>query len=226
MTSKTTLAAALLAALIAGPAFAQDTSAEPDCPEDMDIEPGCDISGAEASEPGPVPGAATAPVPPEVADDEGGKSLASPEGDPAESTEADDANAEPQVHEVSANGVRFDPMFIYIEPGDQVIFTSMPSHNVETLDGLVPEGQEKVETELGENVTITFDEVGIVSYKCTPHWGNRMGGMIVVGSPENPGQIIEEYLERAEETPELLPALGLLKKLRADMQEKGLLESS
>ncbi|MEM6942470.1 MAG: plastocyanin/azurin family copper-binding protein [Pseudomonadota bacterium] len=133
------------------------------------------------------------------------------------------ALADPATHTVQARGVKFAPMFIYIEPGDTVAWENMPSHNIETIDEMVPEGQTKVMSALGENYFTTFDTVGIVVYKCTPHWGARMGGIIVVGKPDNPEGIIDAYMDSTEEFKQNLPARGLLKKLKKDMQEKGLL---
>ena len=126
-------------------------------------------------------------------------------------------------HEITALAVKFNPLFIYIEKGDTVNWSSMEGHNVETLDIMVPEGQEKINSELGANVSAVFETEGIVVYKCTPHWGARMGGIIVVGKPENPSEIIDNYLATLETNKENLPAKGLLKKLRKDMEEKGLL---
>ncbi|MEM7057609.1 MAG: plastocyanin/azurin family copper-binding protein [Pseudomonadota bacterium] len=125
-------------------------------------------------------------------------------------------------HVVEAKGVKFAPIFLYIEPGDEVSFERMPTHNVETMDGICPEGQPKIKTELGVNFVETFDVVGIVSYKCTPHWGLRMGGFIVVGKPEDPVGIIDKYIAITEEQKEYLPARGLLKKLKKDMEKRGL----
>ncbi|MEM1300039.1 MAG: plastocyanin/azurin family copper-binding protein [Pseudomonadota bacterium] len=126
-----------------------------------------------------------------------------------------------ETHIVKARGVKFAPMFIYANPGDKVAFENMASHNVETLDALCPEGQEKVNSELGDNIVMQVDTVGIVSYKCTPHWGNRMGGFIVVGEPENPEALIDGYIKITEEQKEYLPARGLLKKLKKDMKKQG-----
>ncbi|MEM7669447.1 MAG: plastocyanin/azurin family copper-binding protein [Pseudomonadota bacterium] len=135
-----------------------------------------------------------------------------------------DARSNDQTtHTVQARGVKFAPMFIYIEPGDRVAWENMASHNVETLEGMVPEGQEKIKTELGDNYFTTFDKVGIIVYKCTPHWGARMGGIIVVGNPENPGAILDAYMDSTEVNKQNLPARGLIKKLRKDMETKGLL---
>jgi hypothetical protein len=50
-----------------------------------------------------------------------------------------------------------------------------------------------------------------------------MGGLIVIGKPENPGEIIDAYLAAIETDRSALPAKGLLKKLRRDMEEKGLI---
>jgi len=127
-------------------------------------------------------------------------------------------------HEITALAVKYNPMFIYIEKGDTVNWSSMEGHNVETIDKMVPEGQEKINSELGNNVTAVFETEGIVVYKCTPHWGARMGGVIVVGKPDDPAKIIEAYTAAIEtDRAGLLPAKGLLKKLRKDMESKGLL---
>lgn len=127
-------------------------------------------------------------------------------------------------HEITALAVKFNPMFTYIEKGDTVSWSSMDGHNIETIDAMVPEGQEKINSELGANVTEVFETEGIVVYKCTPHWGARMGGIIVVGKPDDPAAVIEAYLAAIEtDRAGLLPAKGLLKKLRKDMEAKGLM---
>ena len=53
-------------------------------------------------------------------------------------------------------------------------------HNVEMIKG--PDGAElPKKSKLNENVTITFDKPGIYLYKCTPHVGLGMIGIVVVG---------------------------------------------
>ncbi len=126
-------------------------------------------------------------------------------------------------HVITAVAVKFKPMFSYIEPGDTVNWESMAGHNVETIDLMSPEGLEKINSELGANVTAVFESEGIIVYKCTPHWGARMGGIIVVGKPEDPSAILDAYLATLETDRSNLPAKGLLKKLRKDMESKGLL---
>lgn len=126
-------------------------------------------------------------------------------------------------HVVTAVAVKFQPMFLYIEPGDTVNFEGMTGHNIETLELMSPEGFEKVNSVLGENVSIDFDSPGIIVFKCTPHWGARMGGIIVVGKPENPSDILDAYTASIDTDRSNLPAKGLLKKLRKDMEGKDLL---
>ncbi len=123
---------------------------------------------------------------------------------------------------VGAVGVKFDPLFVFIEPGDTVNWQGMAGHNVESIDAMVPEGQEKFNTTLGEDVSIVFNTPGIVMYKCTPHWGSRMGGAIVVGKPDNAIGIVDAYTAAIEsDRGLLLPAKGLLKKLSKEIQGKG-----
>ena len=125
---------------------------------------------------------------------------------------------------VQAVGVKFEPLTVYIEPGEKVSWEGMTGHNVETLGAMIPEGGVEMNTELGVDVTQQFDVPGIYVYKCTPHWGARMGGVIVVGTPENPQATLDAYLAAIEtDRGGLLPAKGLLKKAAKDMEERGLI---
>lgn len=123
---------------------------------------------------------------------------------------------------VKAVAVQFVSVFVFIEPGDRVSWEGMNGHNVETIDELVPEGTEKINTTIGDDVTLTFDQPGIFVYKCTPHWGARMGGVIMVGQPENAMETAKAYLETVEtEKGSLLPAKGLLKKFIKELESRG-----
>ena len=125
---------------------------------------------------------------------------------------------------VNAVGVQFEPMTVYIEPGESVSWSGMTGHNVETIGAMIPEGGTELNSELGADVSATFDTPGIYVYKCTPHWGARMGGVIVVGQPEDPKAILDGYEAAIEEDRSgLLPAKGLLVKSGRDMEEKGML---
>ncbi|MEM9781281.1 MAG: plastocyanin/azurin family copper-binding protein [Pseudomonadota bacterium] len=284
----TTLSATVcLVAGLAMPANAQN--AEPDCPEDFDTLPGCDMSPMDdpdfpnnlralraSREPATetMPEAAPSEATAEAAPQEPAEATAAPE--PEETTETATTEAEPaaghgavahgeaaatteaatteaatteaaeteaapapepapeavesaaeprssETHVVTARGIKFDPMFVFIQPGDTVAWENMPSHNIETIDEMVPEGQPKIETELGDNFFTTFETEGIVVYKCTPHWGARMGGILVVGSPENPGAILDAYMASTDVNRANLPARGLIKRLRQELEDRGML---
>ena len=90
-----------------------------------------------------------------------------------------------EKHVVTAIGMKYEPMVVKIAPGDTVYWENMPTHNVETIEGIVPEGTEKINTPLGENYQHTFEKEGIYVYICTPHIGAGMGGAVIVGEPTN-----------------------------------------
>jgi len=119
---------------------------------------------------------------------------------------------------VNAVGVKFDPLFVYIDQGAAVSWTNMAGHNVELIEEMMPEGAEYFISTLGDDITHTFDVPGVYIYKCTPHWGARMGGGIIVGKPEDPKGILDGFMATIEEKRgNLLPAKGLVKKFIKDL---------
>lgn len=92
---------------------------------------------------------------------------------------------EATTHEVRAQVVAFSPLVVFIQPGDLVAWGNMNGHDTKPLEGLIPEGAEAWHSKLGENYQRTFTVEGVYFYKCTPHFGAGMGGVIVVGSPTN-----------------------------------------
>jgi pseudoazurin len=90
-----------------------------------------------------------------------------------------------QVHIVTAQGLKYAPLVIVIALGDTVAWENMSSHDTQAMEGLVPEGSEMWHSAMGENFQRTFMQEGIYIYKCTPHWGAAMGGVIIVGKPVN-----------------------------------------
>ena len=76
----------------------------------------------------------------------------------------------------------FAPALAQIEPGDTVTWAATGrGHNVEFIKGAFPEGVEAFRSKLGKNVSYVFTEPGIYAYKCTPHYGLGMVGIVVVG---------------------------------------------
>ena len=83
--------------------------------------------------------------------------------------------------------MQFDPAFLKIAPGDTVTFVATDKgHNSETILGMIPEGAETWKGKMNEEIKVTFSTEGIYGYKCTPHFGMGMVGLIQVGeSTEN-----------------------------------------
>jgi len=97
----------------------------------------------------------------------------------------EEAPADSQVHIVTAQGLKYAPLVIVIAPGDTVAWENMSSHDTQAMEGLVPEGSEMWHSAMGDNFQRTFNQQGIYIYKCTPHFGAGMGGVIIVGKPVN-----------------------------------------
>lgn len=83
--------------------------------------------------------------------------------------------------------MQFDPAFIKIEPGDSVKFIATDKgHNSESILEMIPETAEVWKGKINEEIVVTFDVEGIYGYKCMPHFGLGMVGIIQVGdSTEN-----------------------------------------
>jgi len=110
--------------------------------------------------------------------------------DQAITTPADEPASEgPETHTVMAQGLKYIPLVISIKSGDTVSWRNMPTHNTKSLEGLIPEDAEHWESPINENYDRTFTQDGIYIYKCVPHWGAAMGGVIIVGEPVNLEQI-------------------------------------
>jgi len=97
-------------------------------------------------------------------------------------------------HVITAAVTAFKPMVIKIAPGDTVSFENMNGHIANTIftnkdhstTEYIPTGAEGWTSDMGENLTtkpLTVE--GVYLYKCDPHWGAGMGGVIIVGTPTN-----------------------------------------
>ncbi|NOQ80910.1 MAG: copper-binding protein [Methylophaga sp.] len=97
-------------------------------------------------------------------------------------------------HVITAAVTAFKPMVIKIAPGDTVSWENMNGHISNTIftnkdqskTEYIPAGAEGWTSAMGENYTTAPLTVeGIYLYKCDPHWGAGMGGVIIVGTPTN-----------------------------------------
>jgi plastocyanin len=98
----------------------------------------------------------------------------------------------------------FDPVALYVEPGETVSFelvsgahsaTAYDPANPNALNRRVPEGAPAWNTgtfgDVGEFRNVTFETVGTHDYYCIPHKMVGMVGRIVVGSPGGPAEASE-----------------------------------
>ena len=83
--------------------------------------------------------------------------------------------------------MQFDPAFLKIAPGDSVTFlASDKGHNSESIPRMIPKTAKSWTGKMNEEIKVTFDVEGIYGYKCMPHFGIGMVGLIQVGdSTEN-----------------------------------------
>ncbi len=125
------------------------------------------------------------PVEPEPVAPEPTPEPAEPEPTPDEPAPAPSPTVDVQTHTIKAQVTAYNPLVIFIQPGDQVAWSNMNGHDTQSLEGMIPEGAEAWHSAMGDNYSHTFTVEGVYFYKCTPHWGTGMGGVIVVGNPTN-----------------------------------------
>ena len=100
------------------------------------------------------------------------------------------ATVDVQTFDVKAQVTAYAPLVLFINPGDEVTWSNMNGHDTQNVEGMIPEGAKPWHSAMGENYSHTFTVEGVYFYKCTPHWGTGMGGVIVVGNPTNLDAII------------------------------------
>jgi pseudoazurin len=85
----------------------------------------------------------------------------------------------------------YSPALIQIELGDTVKWVAIDrGHNVEFVRGAFPEGVKPFRSALGKDVSYTFSTPGAYVFKCAPHYGLGMVGIIIVGeTPDNLSEI-------------------------------------
>jgi pseudoazurin len=77
---------------------------------------------------------------------------------------------------------QFEPAFLQIAPGDSVRFVPADKgHNTEATAKTIPEGANPWKGKINEPITIKYMREGIYVYKCLPHAGLGMVGVIQVG---------------------------------------------
>jgi pseudoazurin len=88
--------------------------------------------------------------------------------------------------------MQFEPAFLQVQPGDTVTFVPAdPGHNSETIADAIPEGAEGWRGRINEEITVTLTEPGLYAYKCLPHFGLGMVGLIQVGDDTSNRSAVE-----------------------------------
>ena len=98
-------------------------------------------------------------------------------------------NATAEDHVVPAGATNFNPMHLFVQPGDTIQWTNMTIHDTQSMEGLIPEGAEHWKSNIGQEYAVTLDVVGVYIYKCNPHYANGMVGAIIVGEANNMDQL-------------------------------------
>ena len=128
------------------------------------------------------------------------------------SVTANAAEHEVKMLNKGADGIMvFEPNVVKVAPGDSVHFIAADKgHNVESIDGMIPEGAAPFKGDMNKDVTVTLDKPGVYGFKCKPHYGMGMVGLIVVGEPVNKtaAAAVEQKGKARKKFEELLGQIG------------------
>ena len=94
-----------------------------------------------------------------------------------------------EEHVVAAGATNFNPLHLFVKPGDTVKWINMTIHDTQSMEGLIPEGAEHWKSNIGQELAIKVDAEGVYIYKCNPHYANGMVGAIIVGEANNMDQL-------------------------------------
>ena len=84
----------------------------------------------------------------------------------------------------------YEPGFLAIQPGDTVKFVATTrGHNAESIAGMIPNGATPFKGRINEEIVVKFTRPGLYGYKCLPHLGMGMVGLIQVGKPVNKAEV-------------------------------------
>ena len=77
----------------------------------------------------------------------------------------------------------FEPALVKVKPGDTVTFVPTDkSHNAESIAGMMPTGAAPFKGKMNQPFKVIFSKPGLYGYKCLPHYGMGMVGVVVVGN--------------------------------------------
>lgn len=97
------------------------------------------------------------------------------------------------VNKGASGAMVFEPAFVALRPGDSVRFVAVDKgHNAETIAGMLPAGAIPFKGKINEEISIRFSKPGLYGYKCLPHTGMGMVGLVQVGTASNKPQVMAE----------------------------------
>jgi pseudoazurin len=80
----------------------------------------------------------------------------------------------------------FSPILVKVNKGDTVKWKATnPGHNVAFVQGGVPAGVALFTSPMNKDASYKFDKPGLYLYKCTPHFGMGMVGLVMVGADKS-----------------------------------------
>ncbi len=80
----------------------------------------------------------------------------------------------------------FKPGLVKVNKGDTVKWVATnPGHNVAFVQNAIPAGVALFTSGFQKEVTYKFEKPGIYLYKCTPHVGLGMVGLVLVGNDKS-----------------------------------------
>ncbi len=125
-----------------------------------------------------------------------------------------------EEHVVKAVVTNWDPLVVFVKPGDTIRWTNMAGHDTASVEGMLPEGAATWHSKMGEEVVMQFDTPGAYIYKCTPHVSAGMVGAIVVGdgSPGNLAQI-DAALETVPDAKNMVARA--IRKMKMELEKRG-----
>lgn len=128
--------------------------------------------------------------------------------------------ASAEEHIVKAVVTNWDPLVVFVKPGDTVRWTNMAGHDTANVEGMIPEGATAWHSKMGEELVMQFDKPGAYIYKCTPHVSAGMVGAIVVGdgAPGNLAQI-DAALETVPDAKNMVARA--IRKMKMELEKRG-----
>ncbi len=113
----------------------------------------------------------------------------------------------------------FSPNILKIQPGDTVTFKPTDKgHNSVSIDGMLPGGAQPWNGKTSKEISVILDVPGVYGYKCVPHYGVGMVGLIIVA-----GEGMQDNAESARAVKQRGKSKKIFAELWDEVDRQGLL---